>query len=48
VSEDETVSVELKNGVRFSGTPRSGPQTKDDGVNVLYLTYARAQDADGD
>lgn len=47
MSDDGTVTVELKNGTRLSGCPRSGPQCKDDGINELYLVYAQAQGDDG-
>lgn len=43
-----TVVVELKDGRRLWGCPRSGPATKDDGVAELYLTYRQAQTEDGD
>jgi hypothetical protein len=38
------VVVELKDGRRVSGCPRSGPQTKDDGIAELYLVYPEAED----
>jgi hypothetical protein len=41
------VLVELKDGRRVSGTPRSGPESKDDGINELYLTHPEAQGEDG-
>jgi hypothetical protein len=41
-----TVVVELKDGRRLWGCPRSGPATKDDGVAELYLTYPQAQTED--
>jgi hypothetical protein len=47
MSPEATVTVELKNGQRFFGNPRIGPQHKDDGISELYLTYAGAQDNDG-
>ena len=47
MSEDGTVTVELKDGRRFSGCPRGGPQSKDDGINELYLVYAQVQDDHG-
>jgi hypothetical protein len=48
LSETATVTVELKDGRRISGCPRSGPQSKDDGVNELYLVYAEALDENGE
>ena len=48
MSEEGTVMVEMKNGRRFSGCPRTGPQCKDDGVNELYLVYAEALDDEGE
>jgi hypothetical protein len=48
LSESATVTVELKDGRRISGCPRSGPQSKDDGVNELYLVYAEALDENGE
>jgi hypothetical protein len=42
-----TVVVELKDGRRVWGCPRNGPQSKDDGVNELYLVYPEAQDGAG-
>jgi hypothetical protein len=36
------VTVELKDGRRVSGTPRLGPENKDDGINELYLTHPTA------
>ena len=47
MSDDGIVTVELTDGTRLSGCPRGGPQTKDDGINELYLVYAQAQDDDG-
>jgi len=47
MSEEGPVTVELKNGTRFSGCPRNGPQSKEDGINELYLVYAQAQDDGG-
>lgn len=47
MSPDATVLVELTDGQRFSGCPRIGSQHKDDGVNELYLVYAKAQSDDG-
>src|SRR4051794_31296015 len=48
MSESGTVLVETKDGRRISGCPRAGPQSKDDGVNELYLVYAEALDEDGE
>lgn len=48
MSDEGTVVVELKDGRRLWGCPRSGPQSKDDGITELYLTYPCAQDEDGD
>jgi hypothetical protein len=39
-----TIVVELKDGRRVAGCPRSGPQLKDDGINELYLVYPEAED----
>jgi hypothetical protein len=47
MSPEGTVLVELKDGRRIWGCPRSGPQRKDDGVNELYLVYPQAEDDDG-
>lgn len=48
MSEGGSVVVELKDGRRVWGAPRGGPQTKDDGIAELYLTYPQAQTDDGD
>lgn len=47
MSADATVVVELHDGRRIWGCPRSGPQNKDDGVAELYLVYPCAE-ADGE
>ena len=47
MSEDAPVTVQLKDGPRFSGCPRNGPQCKDDGINELYLVYVQVQDDAG-
>jgi hypothetical protein len=47
MSDAGTVLIELKDGRRLWGCPRSGPQYKDDGINELYLAYPQAS-ADGD
>lgn len=47
MSDDAPVTIELKDGRRISGCPTAGPQTKDDGVNELYLTFPEALDDDG-
>lgn len=43
MNADASVVVELKDGRRIWGTPSIGPQTKDDGVQELYLTHPRAE-----
>lgn len=48
MSPDASVVVELKDGRRIWGSPRNGPQCKEDGVDELYLTHPRAEDEDGD
>jgi len=47
MSPEGTVLVELKDGRRVWGCPRSGPQRKDDGVNELYIVYPQAEDDEG-
>jgi hypothetical protein len=47
MSPGGSVLVELKDGRRVWGCPRSGPQSKDDGVNELFLVYPEAQDGAG-
>jgi hypothetical protein len=47
MSDDGTVLIELKDGRRLWGCPRNGPQSKDDGVNELYLVYPEAESDDG-
>jgi hypothetical protein len=39
LAADASITVELKDGRKVSGTPRNGPQSKDDGINELYLTH---------
>jgi len=46
MSQRGSVLIELKDGRKLWGTPRLGPQYKDDGINELYLTYPEAS-ADG-
>jgi len=48
MSDEGSVVIELKDGRRLWGCPRSGPQYKDDGINELYLAYPQAQDDDGE
>jgi hypothetical protein len=43
MSDEGAVVVELKDGRRLWGCPRSGPQSKDDGIAELYLTYPKAE-----
>lgn len=47
MSDEGAVVVELKDGRRLWGCPRSGPQNKEDGIAELYLTYPHAQGEDG-
>ncbi len=42
------IMVEFKDGRRLTGTPRSGPEYKDDGINELYLTHPEARGEDGE
>jgi hypothetical protein len=42
------IMVEFKDGRRLAGTPRSGPEYKDDGINELYLTHPEARGEDGE
>jgi hypothetical protein len=42
------VLIELKDGRRLSGTPRNGPESKDDGINELYVTHPEAEREDGE
>lgn len=48
MTDDGAVVVELKDGRRIWGCPRSGPQSKDDGIDELYLTYPKALGEDGE
>lgn len=48
MSDDGTVLVELKDGRRVWGCPRSGPQCKDDGIKELYLAYPKGEDEAGE
>jgi hypothetical protein len=48
MSPDAPVTVETLDGRRISGTPRNGPETKDDGINELYLTHPCAMDEAGE
>ena len=41
---DSPVTIEFKDGRLVSGTPRSGPENKEDGINELYLTHPEARD----
>lgn len=43
MSPTAPVLIELKDGRRVSGTPRNGPENKDDGINELYLTHPEAE-----
>lgn len=47
MSPEGAVVIELKDGRRVWGCPRNGPQSKDDGVNELYLVYPEALGDDG-
>ena len=47
MSPEGAVVIELKDGRRVWGCPRNGPQSKDDGVNELYLVYPEALSEDG-
>lgn len=47
MAADGSVVVELKDGRRVWGCPRSGPQSKDDGVTELYLVYPKSQTDEG-
>lgn len=40
------ILIEMKDGRRISGTPRSGPEFRDDGIDELYLTHPEAQGPD--
>jgi hypothetical protein len=42
------VTVEFKDGRRLNGTPRSGPEFKDDGISELYLTHPEARTDGGE
>jgi len=44
LSPAASILVELEDGRRVSGTPRNGPECKDDGINELYLTHPEALD----
>lgn len=48
MSDEGQVVIELKDGRRIWGCPRSGPQSKDDGIAELYLTYAKAMAENGE
>jgi hypothetical protein len=48
MSDDAGVLVELKDGRRVWGAPRSGPDSKDDGIAELYLVYPEVMGDDGD
>jgi hypothetical protein len=48
MSDEGTVVIELKDGRRIWGCPRNGPQSKDDGIAELYLTYPKAEGGDGE
>ena len=39
MKEDSPVVIELKDGRLVSGTVAIGPESKDDGINELYLTH---------
>jgi len=47
VSPEAAVVVELKTGLKLSGTPRIGPEHDGDGIHELYLTHPEAN-VDGD
>lgn len=47
MSAPGAVVIELKDGRRVWGTPRRGPEHKDDGINELYLTHPEAEWPDG-
>lgn len=47
MAEDATVVVELLDGRRVWGCPRSGPESPDDGINELYFTYPKVPDSAG-
>lgn len=47
MSDEGAAVVELKDGRRLWGCPRSGPQNTEDGIAELYLTYPHAQREDG-
>jgi len=48
MSMEGTVVVELKDGRRIWGAPRNGPQSRDDGINELYLCYPKAEHEQGE
>jgi Family of unknown function (DUF6338) len=48
MSKEGTVVVELKDGRRIWGAPRNGPQSRDDGINELYLCYPKAEHHPGE
>jgi hypothetical protein len=48
MSAASPITVEFKDGRRLNGTPRSGPEFKDDGINELYLTHPEARTDDGE
>lgn len=47
MSKAAPVLIEFKDGRRVSGTPCIGPESKDDGINELYLTHPTAEGEDG-
>lgn len=47
MGKDESVVIELQDGRRVWGSPRKGPQHKDDGVEELYLVFPQGLLPDG-
>ncbi len=43
---EEAVVVEMKDGRRIYGTPRTGPEFEGDGIHELYLTHTEARISD--
>ena len=48
MSPEGSVLIELKDGRRVWGCPRSGPQSNSDGIRELYLTYPQSPGEDGE
>jgi hypothetical protein len=42
------ITIDMKDGRRIYGTPRRGPEFKDDGINELYLTHPEARGPESD